>query len=100
MTTDQQLTATINTARSATHGDDTVATMEALRLARRAAPDAVRLLHNLIRDDAVAITQRTRASVALLEVGGFLGGAAAAEIRSSAALREPAEGNGASRDAA
>jgi hypothetical protein len=63
--------------------------------------DAVRLLHHIVRDDRAALSQRTRSAVAILDVGGFLGGAFSAELRSGAVFREQAEGDGVSgRDAA
>ena len=101
MAVDQQTVAkAIGVAQSAACGDDAVAAAATVRSARLAGPDAVRFLRHLVRDDAVAIFHRTRAACALLDVGGFLGGASSAEIRSSTAVSE-AEGDGASgRDAA
>jgi hypothetical protein len=98
MAVDQQaVTKAIGVAQSAVRGDDVEAAMETLRLARLASVDALRLLHHLVRDDRALLSQRTRAAVALLEVGGFLGGAFSAEIRSGAVLREPTDGDGTSR---
>jgi hypothetical protein len=101
MAVDQQAVRTaIGVAQSAVRGDDVVAAAATVRSARLAGPDAVRFLRHLVRDDAVAISHRTRVACALLEVGGFLGGGSSAETRSSTAVRE-AEGDGASgRDAA
>jgi hypothetical protein len=103
MAVDQQaVTRTIEVAKSAARGDDGAAAAAAtVCLARRAGVDAVRLLHHIVRDDRAALSQRTRSAVAILDVGGFLGGAFSAELRSGAVSREQAEGDGVSgRDAA
>jgi hypothetical protein len=97
MTVDQQAVRTaIGVARSVVRGDDVEAARVTVCLARLAGVDAIKLLHHLVRDDRALLSQRTRAAVAILEVGGHLGGGSSAEIRSSTVFREPAEGNGAS----
>jgi hypothetical protein len=101
MVDQRAVTTAIGVAKLAVRGDDTEAARATVCLARLAGEDAVNLLHCLVRDDRAPLAQRTRAAVALLEVGGFLGGAFSAEIRPSTVFREPTEGDGASgRDAA
>jgi hypothetical protein len=102
MAVDQQAVRTaIGVAQSAARGDDALAAAATVRSARLAGPTAIRLLYNLVRDDRALLSQRTRAAVALLEVGGFLGGAFAPELRSSTVLREPTDGDATTgRDAA
>jgi hypothetical protein len=95
MVDQQAVTRTIEVAKSAARGDDgAAAAAAAVCLARRAGVDAVRLLHHIVRDDRAALMQRTRSAVAILDVGGFLGGAVSAELRSGAVFRERAEGDG------
>ena len=81
-----QVTTAIAAGRSAAHGDDTAAA-EAVRLARLAGPDAVKFLRRVIVTEGgwASVPQRVRASCALLEVGGHLGGPS--ETRSNAAFR-------------
>jgi hypothetical protein len=96
----EQVTAAITTAQSAARSEEIAATAETLRWARCAGPDAVRYLHYLVCDDRTAPSYRTRAAVAILDVGGFLG-VSSAELKSSVAFRELAAGVGASsRDVA
>jgi hypothetical protein len=96
----EQVTAAITTAQSAARSEEIAATAETVRWARCAGPDAVRYLHYLVCDDRTAPSYRTRAAVAILDVGGFLG-VLSAELKSSVASRELAAGVGASgRDAA
>jgi hypothetical protein len=95
------LTRTIERAQAAVRSDDEAAALEALRLARLASVDAIKLLGCLIRDDSAPLAQRTRASVSILECAGFLSGMVAAELRASTVLREAMNGDGAAaRDAA
>ena len=66
-----QVTTAITAGRSAAQGDDTAAAEETVRLARRAGPDAVKFLRNVVRAERSAtVAQRVRAACALLEVGG------------------------------
>jgi hypothetical protein len=69
------------------HGDDTAAAEATVRLARRAGPDAVKFLRRVIVTEGgwASVPQRVRASCALLEVGGHLGGPS--ETRPNAAFR-------------
>jgi hypothetical protein len=100
MVDQQAVTKAIGVAQSTARGGDAAAAAATVCLARDAGVDAVKLLHCLIRDDRAVLAQRTRAAVALLEVGGFLGGAFSPELRSGTVFREGADGNGASgRDA-
>jgi hypothetical protein len=97
----QMVTRTIELAKEAVRSDDTTAALEALRLARLASVDAIKLLRCLVRDDTAPLAQRTRASVSILECAGFLSGMVAAELRASTVLREAMDGDGAAaRDAA
>ena len=84
-----QVTTAIAAGRSAAQGDDAAAAEETLRLARSAGPDAVTFLRHVVRTERSAtVAQRVRASCALLEVGGHLGGSLSSESRSNAAFRK------------
>jgi hypothetical protein len=100
MAVDQQAVRTaIGVAQSAVRGEDSAAA-ETVRLSRLSGPDCVTFLHHLVCDDRALLSQRVRASCVLLETAGLIGGASS-ESKSSAAFREPTEGDGASgRDAA
>jgi len=94
----EAVTTAIGVAKSAARGEDSAAA-ETVHLSRLSGPDCVTFLHHLVCDDRALLSQRVRASCALLEVGGFLGGGSSAD-RSSTRVRE-AQGDGASgRDAA
>jgi hypothetical protein len=83
----EEVTAAVAVGRSVAHGDDTAAAEATVRLARRAGPDAVKFLRRVIVTEGgwASVPQRVRASCALLEVGGHLGGPS--ETRSNAAFR-------------
>ena len=84
-----QVTTAIAAGRSVAHGDDTAAAEATVRLARCAGPDAVKFLRRVIITEGgwATVPQRVRASCALLEVGGHLGGPLSSETRSNAAFR-------------
>jgi hypothetical protein len=83
----EEVTTAVAVGRSVAHGDDTAAAEATVRLARRAGPDAVKFLRRVIVTEGgwASVPQRVRASCALLEVGGHLGGPS--ETRSNAAFR-------------
>jgi hypothetical protein len=87
----EEVTTAIAAGRSVAQGDDTAAAEATVRLARRAGPDAVKFLRRVIVTEGgwASVPQRVRASCALLEVGGHLGGSLSSETRSNAAFREP-----------
>jgi hypothetical protein len=58
-----------------------------VRLARHAGPDAVKFLHRVTEGGWASVPQRVRASCALLEVGGHLGGSLSSDTRSTVAFR-------------
>jgi hypothetical protein len=89
--TRDQVTETINAVQWTTHGDDDQAAAETRKRARQCGPDAVAFLHYVLRTDKFAsVTQRVRASIALLEAGEFL----TSEAKATDLFREP-EGSGA-----
>jgi hypothetical protein len=81
----EKVTTAITAGRSVAHGDDTAAAEATVRLARRAGRDAVKFLHRVIATEGgwASVPQRVRASCAVLEVGGHLGGSS--ETKSDAA---------------
>jgi hypothetical protein len=83
----EEVTTAVAVGRSVAHGDDTAAAEATVRLARRAGRDAVKFLHRVIVTEGgwASVPQRVRASCAVLEVGGHLGGPS--ETRSNAAFR-------------
>ena len=85
----EEVTTAVAVGRSVAHGDDTAAAEATVRLARRAGPDAVKFLRRVIVTEGgwASVPQRVRASCALLEVGGHLGGFLSSETRSNAAFR-------------
>jgi hypothetical protein len=89
MTVNQgQVTTAITVGRSVAHSEDNAAAEATVRLARRAGPDAVEFLHRVVVTERwSSVPQRVRASCALLEVGGHLGGSLSSETRSNAAFR-------------
>ena len=92
----EEVTTAITAGRSVAHGDDTAAAEATVRLARRAGPDAVKFLRRVVVTEGwSSLPQRVRASCALLEVGGYLGGSLSSETRSNAAFRgqEGADGS-------
>jgi hypothetical protein len=98
MTIDQEdVTTAIAVGRSVARGDDVAAAEATVRLARRAGPDAVKFLRRVIVSEGgwASVPQKVRASCALLEVGGFLGGSLSSETKSNAGLREPEGADGA-----
>jgi hypothetical protein len=94
----QTVTKAIGVAKAVARGDDAEATEATVRLARVAGVDAIRLLHNVVRDDRALLSQRVRASCVLLETAGLIGGTSS-ESKSSAVFRDLAAGNGVPRDA-
>jgi hypothetical protein len=89
--TQDQVTETINAVQWTAHGDDVEAAAVTRRRARQCGPDCIALLHHVVRSDNFAsITQRVRASIALLEAGEFL----TPEAKATDLFREP-EGSGA-----
>jgi hypothetical protein len=90
MVDQEEVTTVIATRRAVARGDDAVAAEATVRLARRTGPDAVRFLRRVIVTDGgwASVAQRVRASCAVLEVAGHLGGYSA-ETRSIAAFEEP-----------
>jgi pyruvate dehydrogenase complex dehydrogenase (E1) component len=88
----EEVTTAIAVGRSVAQGDDAAALEATVRLARRAGPDAVKFLRRVVVTEGwSSVPQRVRASCALLEVGGHLGGSLSSETRSNAAFREPEE---------
>jgi pyruvate dehydrogenase complex dehydrogenase (E1) component len=87
----EEVTTAITAGRSVAHGDDTAAAEATVRLARRAGRDAVKFLHRVIVTEGgwASVPQRVRASCALLEVGGHLGGSLSSETGFNAAFQEP-----------
>ena len=85
----EEVTTAIAAGRSVAQGDDTAAAEATVRLARRAGPDAVKFLRRVIVSEGgwASVPQKVRASCALLEVGGHLGGSLSPETRSNAAFR-------------
>ena len=84
----EQVTTAITAGRSVAQGDDAAAAEATVRLARRAGPDAVKFLRRVIVTEGWStVPQRVRASCAVLEVGGHLGGSVSSETRSNAAFR-------------
>jgi hypothetical protein len=85
-----RVTTAIAAGRSAAQGHDTAVAEATVRLARRAGPDAVEFLHRVVVTERwSSVPQRVRASCALLEVGGHLGGSLPSETRSSGTFQEP-----------
>jgi hypothetical protein len=88
----EEVTTAIAVGRSVAQSDDAAAAEATVSLARRAGPDAVKLLRRVIVTDGwSSVPQRVRAAYAILETGRFLGGYHSA---SSGALEMP-EGTGA-----
>jgi hypothetical protein len=85
----EEVTTAIAVGRSVTQGDDAAAAEATVSLARRSGRDAVKFLHRVIVTEGgwASVPQRVRASCALLEVGGHLGGSLSSETRSNAAFR-------------
>jgi hypothetical protein len=84
--TQQMITQTIDAVQWAVSGDDAEAAAETRRRARQCGPDAVALLHYVVRTDKFAsVTQRVRAASVLLEVGEFL----STEAKETGLFREP-----------
>jgi hypothetical protein len=85
----EEVTTAITAGRSVAHGDDAAAAEATVRLARRAGSDAVKFLRRVIVTEGgwASVPQRVRASCALLEVAGHLGGSPSSETRSNAAFR-------------
>jgi hypothetical protein len=90
----EEVTTAVAVGRSVAHGDDAAAAEATVRLARRAGPDAVKFLRRVIVTEGgwASVPQRVRASCAVLEVGGHLGGSS--ETRSNAAFRGPEGADG------
>jgi hypothetical protein len=84
----EEVTTAIAVGRSVAQGDDAAALEATVRLARHAGPDAVKFLRRVVVTEGwSSVPQRVRASCALLEVGGHLGGPFSSETRSNAAFR-------------
>ena len=84
----EEVTTAVAVGRSVAHGDDTAAAEATVRLARRAGPDAVKFLRRVVVTEGwSSVPQRVRASCAVLEVGGHLGGSLSSDTRSTVAFR-------------
>jgi hypothetical protein len=82
----KEITQTIDAMQWTAHGDDAEAAAETRKRARQCGPDAVALLHYVVRTDKFAsVTQRVRAASTLLEAGGFL----SSETKETGLFREP-----------
>jgi hypothetical protein len=89
--TQQKITQTIDAVQWAVSGDDAEAAAETRKRARQCGPDAVALLHYVVRADKFAsVTQRVRAASVLLEVGEFL----SSETKDTGLFREAEEPDG------
>jgi hypothetical protein len=87
----EKITAAVDAVRWSAVGDDTEAALETRRRARLTGPDAVALLHYVLKTDGFASSaQRVRAAGMLLEAAGFL----APEARETGLFR-PEETDGA-----
>src|SRR5262245_36456297 len=86
--TQRKITQTIDAMQWTVHGDDAEAAAETRRRARQCGPDAVAILHYVVRTDKFAsVTQRVRAASVLLEVGEFL----SSEAKETGLFRAPEE---------
>jgi hypothetical protein len=84
----EEVTTAMTAGRSVAQGDDAAAAEATVRLARRYGADAVKFLRRVIVTEGwSSVPQRVRASCAVLEVGGHLGGSLSSETRSNAAFR-------------
>jgi len=88
----KEITQTIDAMQWTAHGDDAEAAAETRKRARQCGPDAVALLHYVVRTDKFAsAAQRVRAASTLLEVGEFL----SSETKETGLFREAKESDGA-----
>ena len=86
--TQQKITQTIDAVQWAVSSDDAEAAAETRKRARQCGPDAIALLHYVVRTDKFAsAAQRVRAASTLLEAGGFL----SSEAKETGLFRKPEE---------